>query len=98
MIYLVNKDNPDALSMAMKLVDQSHLEGAVIPCSSGEMACYGSNDFQAISLNDITTSLVRVYPNSSYILFADEGTEIEDAISSSKYLGIKLGIIRTNHA
>ena len=98
MMYLVNKDNPDAMNLAKKLVGHSHLEGAVIPCSKGEIDCYSSDDFKAISLNDVTTSLVLVTPGANYILFANEETYLDDVAPSAKYLGISIGIIRNENA
>lgn len=97
MIYLVNKDNPDAMNLAKTMAGGAHREGAILPVSKGEMDCYGSDDFQAINLNDITANLVRVYPNSSYILFADDHTDIDDVIQTQEHLDITIGVIRNNN-
>lgn len=98
MIYLVNKDNPDAMNLAKVMSEGAHKEGAIFPVSKGEMECYGSDDFQAINLNDVTNNLVRVYPSSNYILFADEHTDIDDVIQTQERLGIMIGVIRNNNA
>jgi len=96
MMYLVNSDNPAAINLAKNLSESSHIEGAIIPCSKAEMDCYGSDDFQAINLNDISTSLVTVYPGSSYICFADNETSIADIVTTASHLDIEIGIIRVD--
>tara|TARA_R110000796_G_scaffold214800_1_gene330742 strand:- start:17106 stop:17405 length:300 start_codon:yes stop_codon:yes gene_type:complete len=94
MIYLVNKDNPAAISLAIKFSKTDLKPGSMIPCSKEEIGCYGTAQFMPISLDALTEKLVQVDFGKSYILFADDTVNIDDAADTAEVLNIELGIIR----
>lgn len=93
-MYLVNESNPAAISLAKKMSEHKHKQDGILNCTPEEIACTTNGDFTSFNLTHEGSPLQKVEAGGSYILFADHGTEIDDAFHAAESLGINLGVVR----
>jgi len=92
-IFLVNKEDPCAQSLSVKLSDTR--PNQIIPLTNDEMDLFNSDGFKHLTYgNDHNKNIVEVEPGKSYIFVCDENTNIDDVMVTAKRLEIQASIIR----
>ncbi len=94
MFYLINKENPAAESLMLKMAEQAK-PGALIPCSTEEINSFTNGDFIPVALTPDDSKLIQVDPMKTYILFANKEMEIDDIMTCITRLKINIGVVRT---